>query len=57
MWPIQTITLLLCLTDDEQLFAQCIPAPSDLPVIEVAAPDAQDDPTTLELDLAVIGDL
>lgn len=22
MWPVQTLTLLLCLTDDEQLFAQ-----------------------------------
>jgi hypothetical protein len=21
MWPVQTLTLLLCLTDDEQLFA------------------------------------
>ena len=25
MWPIQTLTLLLCLTDDEQLFAQKAP--------------------------------
>lgn len=25
MWPVQTLTLLLCLTDDEQLFAQAIP--------------------------------
>lgn len=22
MWPVQTLTLLLCLTDEEQLFAQ-----------------------------------
>jgi len=25
MWPVQTLTLLLCLTDEEQLFAQCLP--------------------------------
>ena len=25
MWPVQTLTLLLCLTDDEQLFAQVVP--------------------------------
>ncbi|MEZ4740417.1 MAG: hypothetical protein R2818_13925 [Flavobacteriales bacterium] len=25
MWPVQTLTLLLCLTDEEQLFAQSIP--------------------------------
>ena len=25
MWPIQTLTLLLCLTDEEQLFAQSLP--------------------------------
>lgn len=26
MWPVQTLTLLLCLTDEEQLFAQHMPA-------------------------------
>ena len=26
MWPVQTLTLLLCLTDEEQLFAQSIPS-------------------------------
>ena len=26
MWPIQTLTLLLCLTDEEQLYAHCIPS-------------------------------
>ncbi|MBK6551497.1 MAG: hypothetical protein IPH05_03585 [Flavobacteriales bacterium] len=25
MWPVQTLTLLLCLTDEEQLFAQSLP--------------------------------
>ncbi|MCB0771578.1 MAG: hypothetical protein KDC00_14350 [Flavobacteriales bacterium] len=37
MWPVQTLTLLLCLTDEEQLFAQSIPtldgpAPTELVV-------------------------
>jgi hypothetical protein len=26
MWPVQTLTLLLCLTEEEQLFAQVQPA-------------------------------
>jgi hypothetical protein len=32
MWPIQTLTLLLCLTDEEQLFAQREPV-QPLPVV------------------------
>ncbi|MCW5898140.1 MAG: hypothetical protein KIT10_02635 [Flavobacteriales bacterium] len=39
MWPIQTITLLLCLTDDEQLFAQAIPPVDALPAVECLAPE------------------
>lgn len=50
MWPVQTLTLLLCLTDEEQLFAQRVPEQPEHPAIEVEAPqpaDAADD--TLEL--------
>ncbi len=36
MWPIQTLTLLLCLTDDEQLFAQRI----------------QEDPTPVKIEVS-----
>jgi hypothetical protein len=32
MWPIQTLTLLLCLTDEEQLFAQRAPV-EPVPVV------------------------
>ena len=35
MWPIQTLTLLLCLTDEEQLFAQRAPQEPVQQVIEV----------------------
>ena len=38
MWPVQTLTLLLCLTDEEQLFAQCVPAEPEPVRIEVKAP-------------------
>ncbi|MBX2973289.1 MAG: hypothetical protein KF797_09310 [Flavobacteriales bacterium] len=42
MWPVQTLTLLLCLTDEEQLFAQCVPA-DPVPVrIEMVAPQAEE---------------
>ena len=27
MWPVQTLTLLLCLTEEEQLFAQQVQLP------------------------------
>jgi hypothetical protein len=39
MWPVQTLTLLLCLTDEEQLFAQNIVQDKELPAIEVVAPE------------------
>ncbi len=35
MWPIQTLTLLLCLTDEEQLFAQKAPQEPIMITIEV----------------------
>ncbi len=40
MWPVQTLTLLLCLTDEEQLFAQNTVVDKEVPAIEVAAPVA-----------------
>ncbi|MBP6312871.1 MAG: hypothetical protein KA408_11415 [Flavobacteriales bacterium] len=42
MWPVQTLTLLLCLTDEEQLFAQNQVLDPIVPAIEVAAPEADD---------------
>jgi len=39
MWPVQTLTLLLCLTDEEQLFAQAIPQDPQPAAIEVEAPE------------------
>jgi hypothetical protein len=49
MWPVQTLTLLLCLTDEEQLFAQRTvepPPPSPvewvMPQEEEQAPNATD---------------
>jgi len=39
MWPVQTLTLLLCLTDEEQLFAQRPVIDEALPAIEVAVPE------------------
>ncbi len=39
MWPVQTLTLLLCLTDEEQLFAQQLPVQQELPAVEAAAPE------------------
>lgn len=38
MWPVQTLTLLLCLTDEEQLFAQTLPQLKEVTVIEATAP-------------------
>ena len=40
MWPVQTLTLLLCLTDDEQLYAQSLPPVPECPAIEVPAVEA-----------------
>lgn len=42
MWPVQTLTLLLCLTEEEQLFAQCIPVIDEVPAVEltIEAPEA-----------------
>ncbi|MBK8228339.1 MAG: hypothetical protein IPK70_14345 [Flavobacteriales bacterium] len=41
MWPVQTLTLLLCLTDEEQLFAQAIPQDAQPATIEVEAPEPE----------------
>jgi hypothetical protein len=43
MWPVQTLTLLLCLTEEEQLFAQRVQPEPVLPVIEAPAPEAEED--------------
>lgn len=51
MWPVQTITLLLCLTDEEQLFAQNQPKLEELPAIE--APAIQGSPVNKETDLVL----
>jgi len=40
MWPVQTLTLLLCLTDEEQLFAQNNVVDKALPAVEAPAPQA-----------------
>lgn len=44
MWPVQTLTLLLCLTEEEQLFAWDrtpeLPVP---PAVEVVLPDPADE--------------
>ena len=53
MWPVQTLTLLLCLTDEEQLFAQNQIVDPIVPAIEVAAPAADD---TAAGALALFGD-
>ncbi|MCB0763141.1 MAG: hypothetical protein R2815_10300 [Flavobacteriales bacterium] len=42
MWPVQTLTLLLCLTDEEQLFAQHVVKDPEVPVIEAPACAADD---------------
>ncbi len=38
MWPVQTLTLLLCLTDEEQLFAQRVPTVVEPARVEVIVP-------------------
>ncbi|MEO8591425.1 MAG: hypothetical protein ABI432_18740 [Flavobacteriales bacterium] len=37
MWPVQTLTLLLSLTDEEQLFAQNQPKLEEIQAIEAPA--------------------
>lgn len=39
MWPVQTLTLLLCLTDEEQLYAQAPVIDKELPAVEISAPE------------------
>ncbi|WKZ66981.1 MAG: hypothetical protein QY325_03420 [Flavobacteriales bacterium] len=39
MWPVQTLTLLLCLTDEEQLFAQSLPREKEMPAVEADVPE------------------
>jgi hypothetical protein len=39
MWPVQTLTLLLCLTEEEQLFAVRQEAAPAEPAVEAPAPD------------------
>jgi len=43
MWPVQTLTLLLCLTDEEQLFAQNTVTHQELPAIEVIMTEKVDE--------------
>lgn len=43
MWPVQTLTLLLCLTDEEQLFAQCIPADPEPVRMELVLPPTEEE--------------
>jgi len=38
MWPVQTLTLLLCLTDEEQLFAQRVPSITEPVRLELVVP-------------------
>ncbi|HOY28609.1 MAG TPA: hypothetical protein PLR96_06520 [Flavobacteriales bacterium] len=54
MWPVQTLTLLLCLTDEEQLFAQCVPTEPEPVRIEQVIPqqDKQEEEITIEFPLA-----
>ena len=52
MWPVQTLTLLLCLTEEEQLFAQRPVLDKELPTVEAPAPQAAD-----EADDALVLDL
>ncbi|MBK8497554.1 MAG: hypothetical protein IPL52_01745 [Flavobacteriales bacterium] len=41
MWPVQTLTLLLCLTDEEQLFAERIVLPEPPTPVTAPAPVAE----------------
>ncbi|MBK7945017.1 MAG: hypothetical protein IPJ85_06785 [Flavobacteriales bacterium] len=51
MWPVQTLTLLLCLTDEEQLFAQVVPQDPQPATIEVEAPEV--DPAAGAVELTI----
>ena len=42
MWPVQSLTLLLCLTDEEQLFAQRAVEPAPPAPIEWVVPAAEE---------------
>lgn len=52
MWPVQTLTLLLCLTDEEQLFAQSLPVIAEPAPVEqtVPAPEVLEVETDLVLE-------
>ena len=41
MWPIQTLTLLLCLTEEEQLFAHREPQVPECTVIAMVKEDVE----------------
>lgn len=49
MWPIQSLTLLLCLTEDEQLFAQQVPQDPIGTTIEVTVKGLEDELTENDL--------
>lgn len=51
MWPVQTLTLLLCLTEEEQLFAQYAVQDKQLPSVAAPVPQEEeaDDALVLEL--------
>ena len=49
MWPVQTLTLLLWLTNEEQLFAQEVVKDPQLPAVE--APAGEQSPIDPERDL------
>lgn len=51
MWPVQTLTLLLCLTDEEQLYAQAIPQAPQPATIEAEAPEV--DPAAGAFELTI----
>jgi hypothetical protein len=48
MWPVQTLTLLLCLTDEEQLFAQRTVEPTPPTCIEWVIPQEEEAPNATE---------
>lgn len=52
MWPVQTLTLLLCLTEEEQLFAVRMEEAPAATTIEAPAPQPDSE---LEAALPVLG--
>lgn len=55
MWPVQTLTLLLSLTDEEQLFAQRTPIQSEPVKVEcneAPATPAEEDASCIEFPLS-----